>query len=205
MNDTATARTEPAGTWQVGDDTETLAAAAARGDRESLGALYDRYVHASYRYVLARVSGDVHLAQDLTADAWTVVVRQISTYTKPAGAGGWLAWLYTILRTHVIDHHRKQARRRTVADPDVGVDAVDQHAPDPQFEASRAGLRDDVAAALETLPAAQREVLTARFWLGLSSPEIAASLGISENAVRVRQHRAVKAMGRALPGYDRPL
>ena len=55
-----------------------------------------------------------------------------------------------------------------------------------------------VHAALAGLPAAQREIVEMHKLAGLSMAEIATRLQIREGAVRVRAHRAYKALARAL-------
>ena len=55
-------------------------------------------------------------------------------------------------------------------------------------------MRDDAATALalmQRLPAQQREILTLRVAVGMSTEETAAALGMSTGAVRVAQHRAL--------------
>jgi RNA polymerase sigma-70 factor (ECF subfamily) len=55
-------------------------------------------------------------------------------------------------------------------------------------------MRDDAATAMtlmRRLPAQQREILTLRVAVGMSTDETAAALGMSTGAVRVAQHRAL--------------
>jgi RNA polymerase sigma-70 factor (ECF subfamily) len=55
-------------------------------------------------------------------------------------------------------------------------------------------MRDDAATAMalmQQLPAQQREILTLRVAVGMSTDETAAALGMSTGAVRVAQHRAL--------------
>jgi RNA polymerase sigma-70 factor (ECF subfamily) len=74
-----------------------------------------------------------------------------------------------------------------VADLPDGPD--DGHTPE-----SLAVMRDDAATAMalmQQLPAQQREILTLRVAVGMSTDETAAALGMSTGAVRVAQHRAL--------------
>jgi RNA polymerase sigma-70 factor (ECF subfamily) len=55
-------------------------------------------------------------------------------------------------------------------------------------------MRDEAATALalmQQLPAQQREILTLRVAVGLSTEETGAALGMSPGAIRVAQHRAL--------------
>jgi RNA polymerase sigma-70 factor, ECF subfamily len=69
-------------------------------------------------------------------------------------------------------------------------DEVDD-SPGPE---STAVMRDQAATALalmQQLPSQQREILTLRVAVGLSTEETGAALGMSPGAVRVAQHRAL--------------
>jgi RNA polymerase sigma-70 factor (ECF subfamily) len=118
------------------------------------------------------------------------------------------AWYGTIARNLALDHLRGQTRdrrRRSDARPDDERDPIAEIATDlPSLEewqvdrdtAEEIALR--VRTALAGLPAAQREIVELHKLGGLSMAEIAARLQIREGAVRVRAHRAYKALARAL-------
>jgi RNA polymerase sigma factor (sigma-70 family) len=59
-----------------------------------------------------------------------------------------------------------------------------------------------VLAALRRLPRRQREALALRFYLELSEPEVARSMGISQGTVKSTTSRALTALGQLL-GEDR--
>jgi RNA polymerase sigma-70 factor (ECF subfamily) len=65
----------------------------------------------------------------------------------------------------------------------------------------RAELKTRVRLALEKLPPRDREVLVMRYLEGLSNAEIAASLEISEAAVRTRHTRALDRLHDLLLEY----
>jgi RNA polymerase sigma factor (sigma-70 family) len=54
--------------------------------------------------------------------------------------------------------------------------------------------REVVAAALARLPRRQRECVVLRYWLDLSEPEIAASLGVAVGSVKSHLHRGRAAL-----------
>ena len=56
-----------------------------------------------------------------------------------------------------------------------------------------------MAETLGKLRPRDREILMLHFWDELSTAEIAASLGCTENSVAVRLHRAKRAFAAALP------
>ena len=78
-------------------------------------------------------------------------------------------------------------------------------APDADLErlvelAELDGLRADVRRALPNLPEGRREALRLRVVEQLPYPEVAARLGVSEDAARARVSRGLRELARALPG-----
>ena len=88
-----------------------------RGDpgagAEAVGALYDRYQQAVFRYVWARVSNP-QLAEDLTGEVFARMLSHLPGYKVTSAP--FLAWLYAIARNLVADHHRKTAGRNPLTD-----------------------------------------------------------------------------------------
>jgi RNA polymerase sigma factor (sigma-70 family) len=74
-------------------------------------------------------------------------------------------------------------------DPAVGRTA--EQTPDPRELEETAERIEQVSSALRRLPGPDREILLLRFFDGLSHDQIAAHLGVSATAVRVRLHRAM--------------
>lgn len=119
------------------------------------------------------------------------------------------AWYSTIARNLALDHLRAQVReRKRRADPGEDRDPIGELPTDlPSVEAwqvdrdTAAEITRRVHEALAQLPAAQREVVELHKLAGLSMAEISERLQIREGAVRVRAHRAYKALARVLgPG-----
>ena len=106
------------------------------------------------------------------------------------------AWLYAAVRNRCIDLLRKEGRMTAVADLDQT--HVSPGADDP---AAMAMQHDDAAsalAALDRLPASQRDVLRLRFAGNLSYAEIADATGKSVNHVGVLIHEGLKTLRRQL-------
>ena len=79
---------------------------AQQKDQQALSALYKRFLPVVYRFVLARVS-DQHLAEDLTADTFFAVVKDIGA-TRANDELGFSAWVLGIARSRVLQHFRRQ-------------------------------------------------------------------------------------------------
>ena len=95
--------------------------------------------------------------------------------------------LYSAVRSLALDFIRRDARR---ARREATVLAEAEPAVEPHFE-----LEDDtqsaLAAAVESLPRDQREVLVLKIWNDLTFSEIAGALGISQNTAASRYRYAL--------------
>ncbi len=169
---------------------QELIARAKTGDKEALAALYEGYAQAIFRYISYRVESDM-TAEDLTADVFVSMVGGLPTYVDSGAPFG--AWLYRIAANRVTDHYR--ATRRT---PEPLSDNQASDDTDPFGKALKSQERENLRRALATLPDDQQTLLILRFMQGLPHAEVAAILGKSDAAIRVMQHRALKALAKAL-------
>jgi len=152
-------------------------------DRLDFHALYERHSGDVLRFALY-LSGNLKEAEDIAAEtfarAWTAT-DEIRTATVKA-------YLFAIVRNLV----RESARR------DRGqAEVVEEHAdpgPGPAAAADGRMQLRAVLTALQQLPEADRAALLMRAQDGMSHEEIAATLGLSVVAVRVRIHRARLAL-----------
>ncbi|MFD1938890.1 MULTISPECIES: RNA polymerase sigma factor [Nonomuraea] len=129
-------------------------------------------------------------AADVVAETFAIAWRKIDEL--PPGAEARL-WLYGVARNVLANHRRSTARHhaRTV---ELDADLADLYAaaPDTTLELGAIGR------AFRSLGDDDRELLGLVAWEGLERSEIAAVLGCSRNAVRIRLHRARKRLARAL-------
>jgi RNA polymerase sigma-70 factor (ECF subfamily) len=164
---------------------------AKAGDCDAFSELYDQHQAAIYRYILCRVS-TVATAEDLTSEVFVRLVESIDDFTyqgRPL-----LAWLYTIARNLVHDHHRRQARTETVC-LDDGLAAS---CADPESSAILILDQERLTGALRQLTDEQREVIMLRFMEGLDNDVVAQIMGKSYGAVKALQHRGLEALRRAM-------
>ena len=123
------------------------------------------------------------------------------------------AWYFAIARNVAMDFLRDRHRSKT-RDVDGSGDADPVTAlPDPSPTAQEHGERAEaeaaivaeVRAAIAQLPPRQREVVELHKLRGMSMADIASRLQVREGAIRVRAHRAYKALARLLQPRKRPL
>jgi len=144
-----------------------------------------------YRLILTvaqqRLGGTAD-AEDVTAEVFRVAWAR-----HDDGAAITLPWLYTTLRNVIGNEYRRQGRLGSFvsdAGPILTVDDSFGSAADDAIEVRRA---------LRRLPEADRELLYMAYWEELSRVEIAAILGISAIAVRIRLMRARERFRHLLP------
>jgi RNA polymerase sigma-70 factor (ECF subfamily) len=162
----------------------------ARRDRRAFAPLYDRYAEPVYRYCFRRL-GNHEAAADATSQTFLKALAALPSYRQ----GTFRGWLFTIAANVVTDHHRR-ARPVTSLDHDPAacLSLVDA-APSPEERALTNESAASVEALLATLTGDQRRVVELRL-AGLTGPEIATALGLSETAVRSSQFRAYNRLRR---------
>jgi len=166
------------------DTDESLANAAGCGDRRALSALYRRHCDAVYRFALARTGTRQH-AEDLTSEVFIRVVESLPRYDPSRGA--FRAWLYGIARHVCADFWRRHA--------ETGELPADELLPAqmaPGIEADDGHLHEWALTLLEALPPQYRRVLQLRILEGRSLAETAEAMAITQNYVKVLQHRALR-------------
>lgn len=103
-------------------------------------------------------------------------------------------WLMTIARNVLRDHLRRE-RRRILTD---GIEGVLRDRGTAADEPERLALRDALAGAVARLPASLRAVVEGHWNEHRSYAELARRLGTTRAAVKVRAHRAYRALRKML-------
>lgn len=168
------------------DATTALVDRARSGDRTAFEAL----VRATYAdtYTLAyRLTGDEEDASDVVQETYLRAYRGLKRFR---GDAQFTTWLYRITANCANTHLGRRIRHRhdELTDDDPIVD--DRPEVDPVQRAENEALRGRLRAAIEALPPRLRSVVVLRDVYDLPHEAIAAELGISESAAKVRLHRA---------------
>ncbi|MEV8373948.1 sigma-70 family RNA polymerase sigma factor [Kribbella sp. NPDC056861] len=130
---------------------------------------------------LLRRTGNRHDAADLLADTFLVAWRRLDDVppgdqTRP--------WLYGVARRVLANHHRGEGRRHALAD------RLRSELAEPDEPATTLTDNSPAGIAFRALPEQDRELLSLVAWEELDTAQIAITLGITRNAVRIRLHRA---------------
>ena len=133
------------------------------GDRGALELLVRRWYPRVYGYVF-KLTGHEQDAYDLTQDVFIAMMQGIGGYVpwKPFGS-----WLFAIAHNKCMDYFRM--RRKVVQAEEAMLDCPD---PAPLLE-DMAEISAAVRAALEKLPAAQREAVILHYFHQFTAKEIA--------------------------------
>lgn len=166
-------------------DREIIARVLA-GDHGVFEVLVRRYNQRLFRAARAITRADAD-AEDVLQQAWLGVFRNLSQFR---GDAAFATWATRIAVNEAIALTRK---RPLVAEV---VDTASDIAPDAEL--SRAQVGALLESCLANIPQGNREVMVLRDVLELDTAETAACLGLTEEAVRVRLHRARAAVAASI-------
>jgi RNA polymerase sigma-70 factor (ECF subfamily) len=175
-------------------DVEALVERAQAGDREALGAIYDRLAPRVYRFALFRVGSRAD-AEDLMQRTFLKMIESLPRYQRRGIP--FEAWFFRLARNGVIDH----LRTRRAHQPLDALADIDSAEPGLHEAAELAVEFRRIEDAMQELTPIQQEVIGYRFMTGLSPREIGLVIGKREGSVRALQFRALQALRRSL---DRP-
>jgi RNA polymerase sigma-70 factor (ECF subfamily) len=136
--------------------------------------------------VASRILGDAEAVADVLQDAYLNVYRSLERFR---GAARYETWVYRIVVNQARSYLRRVRRQREREAPMVHEDAP-QLATRPSEDVERVVEQLDVVELLTGLSPQDQELLMLRYLLGLSVAQVASELGVSENVVKVRLHRA---------------
>jgi len=144
-----------------------------------------------FRYVRFRVATR-EVAEDVTSEVFMKALRSLRRYDPNLAAPR--TWLLRIARNAVTDHLRSLKRRGSLH---VSLDRVPDLVAEVPTQEERVIKQERIQRLLncnQTLRKRDQEILSLRYGAGLSNGEIAEHLNISNNAVAVRLHRAIKRL-----------
>jgi RNA polymerase sigma-70 factor (ECF subfamily) len=212
--------TEPRGSMSTFENDEGLIAALRAGDERAFAALVDAYGAAMRRFALTFVRTPA-VADEVVQEAWLGMLRGLDRFE---GRSSLKTWLFRIVSNTAKTRAVREARTipfssfEEAGDDEAAVPAERFHGPDhvyaggwiafpqpwselPQAKLEAAETRALIARAIDSLPPAQRLVLTLRDVEGLAAEEVCNVLEVSETNQRVLLHRARSKVRAALESY----
>jgi RNA polymerase sigma-70 factor (ECF subfamily) len=152
--------------------------------------LADRYYGQVFG-LARRLLGDAPLARDAAQETFVRAIAHLREFNPELS---FRSWLFAIAANHVRDLLRR--RRPLAIDPALQEELSDLALPDDRL--LRAENRERLLAAVHRLPFDLKIVVSLHFQQDLPNAEVAAVLGISVNAVRIRLYRALGALRKEL-------
>jgi RNA polymerase sigma-70 factor (ECF subfamily) len=175
---------------------------AAQKDPDAFGEFYRRHAVAVERWLRVQLP-DMTTAADLTAETFAQALVSLGRFRGSTDEEA-RAWLYGIARNLVRRYHRR-GRVELATCQKLGIqldhDSDELVAIESQLDAEIAC--SELAHAIDSLPASQRQALQLRVLDELDYPEAAALMGTSEQNARIRVSRALRALSMRLQGSPR--
>ena len=125
------------------------------------------------------------VSEDLTQDVFLRIIKYKTSYNK----GNFAAWIYTIARNIFSNHYQKTKKERSnlIDDDSLSSEAI------IASESNKEEL-DYLQKALLKLSNSDRELIVMHRFQEIKYNQIAAIIGSTENAVKVKVHRALKKL-----------
>ena len=152
------------------------------GDAGAFAALYDRHSRAAYSLAY-RMMGEKQAAEDLVQDAMLKIWRGAGSYR--AERGSVRTWILSIVHNRGIDQLRSLASRRRTQEK-VEAEAPRSQPSEAFAESWRNSQREQVRAAMRTLPPEQLKILELAYFSGYTHVEIADMLDLPLGTVKGR-------------------
>ena len=177
--------------WHVAGPTDAgLARAAAAGDRRAFAQIYDRYADRLHDFCIGMLR-DRDAAADCVQDVFCTAATTLSQLREPDKLR---PWLYAIARSQALHRIRDRQRERLCDELPEAASGE----PGPDTLAARSELADLIAQAAGGLSDRDRSVLELTYRHGLSGPELAQPLGVSQSNANTLVARLRETIERCL-------
>lgn len=162
----------------------------ADGDIEAFAVLVNRYAHAVHALV-ARIVVTAEDAEEVTQDVFLKVFDHLPRFDRRSSLA---TWIYRIACNTAVSHARRRRRPTCPIDERRIAAVTDDEAERLEETVERQQALDSLAAAIETLEADERALVTLRYYEDRSLAECAEITGLTEANVKVRLHRIRKKL-----------
>jgi RNA polymerase sigma-70 factor (ECF subfamily) len=169
---------------------QTLAQRSRAGDRSA----FEQLVRRTGRLVFSRLyleTGNAHEAEDLTQETFLVAWRKIHHLDDPASFRGWV--LAIAVSVH-LDAIKARNRKKRGQPGSTGMEIVPDASPTPPEHLEQTEQRQQVLAALRSLPADYQQPLSLRYLAGSDYDTISRQLGLTNGSLRGLLHRGLEML-----------
>lgn len=169
--------------------------------KQNFQKFYQTHFDKIYRFVFFRVGGNKELTEDLVSEIFIKALKNFNNYKEEKSKS---AWIFTIARNHLANHFRDSGKR-----VEISLEAIDNEThieieilaeiktdflADGFEQFVKKDAERELLQALNKLPEDARQLVTLKHLSGYSYKEIGEMLGMSEGAVKVATHRAMKEL-----------
>lgn len=170
-----------------------LIAACQQGDAGALRQVFETYQDRVYR-LCRHMAGNPQDAEDLTQESFVQAFGAIQSFRGDSAFG---TWLFRIAANCCLGALRKRRAAFVSLDADMPLPGGSS----PEDQLMRKELARRVEAAIAALPENQRLLFVLGTQLEMPYQQIGQIAGCSEEAVKMRLHRARKQVREALKNY----
>lgn len=173
-------------------DMRVLITKSTQGDVEACKQLYEHLIDKVHPFVRSRTTTNEQ-AMDITQDVFIDLFPSLTNFVYQT-RGQFYAFVFVITRRKLARHYDETTKRKEREASEF------DEAQLPAADRGEVGYADrhDVMAALQQLDEDAREIVELRHWSRYSFGEIALLKDMTESAVRVRHHRALKTLADTL-------
>ena len=159
-----------------------------KNHKEIFSQIYDSHVEKIFRFIFLKVNSQ-DIAQDLCSETFLRAWESFKDNNKKIDNPN--AFLYQVARNLIIDHYRDKGRTQTVSADYVSIIDPGQDLEKKTLQDSDMGM---IQSELNNLKPEYQEVIIWHYIEDLSVPEIAKMIDKKQGTVRVKLHRALKAL-----------
>ncbi|MGG5810510.1 RNA polymerase sigma factor [Falsiroseomonas sp. CW058] len=139
-------------------------------------------------WLFRQLGGDAEAAAEVLA---AFCLRALEAAPRLRDGAALRPWLSRILRSVLADHHRRERRRLRRSAP---LEMAAEHPADHDLPCAETAVCECLESLLPTLAPAEADLIRRLDLCGEARADVAAALGIKQNALRVRLHRARAAL-----------
>ncbi len=165
---------------------EQLMSQVSKGNLDALTGLFNRYQVPLYNFFY-RLNNDRALSEDEVQMVFERILKYRTSYVESMK---FRSWIYQIARNVKKDCYKKSLRISDFVQPESL--EIQVHSVENNLVKSEA--LQQLQQAIKHLPEPQREILVMTRFQKMKYAEVAEILQCSEGAVKVKVHRAIKAL-----------
>ena len=150
--------------------------------------IYTEYRDRVMGYIYARLRSRAD-AEDLCQDVFEKINMKLESFDS--GKASISTWIYSITRNSVIDFYRRSHPHEEIDENMAQDGAVDDNLLNDET-------LEELAEALEKLPAELREIVVLRYYDGMPLTEIAKKMNMSYGMIKLRHNSALELIRRSM-------